>query len=111
MEYDYSEPVYTMGIVAKALKVCPETLRIWERRGLIKPKRLGKDRFYSKFDLDLLSRIKDLLQNKRINIEGVKSILQNYHCWEIKRCLPEKRNACPVYSRLGYPPQGRKNNL
>lgn len=100
MEYGYREPVYSIGIVTKFLKVCPATLRIWEKKGLIKPARLGKDRFYSKSDLDRLERIKDLIQKKRINIEGAKRVLHASYCWEVKRCKPKKRNSCPVY--LGH---------
>ena len=97
MKYNYKEPVYSIGIATKFLKVCQATLRIWEKKGLIKPARLGKNRFYSKCDLDRLERIKDLIRNKRINIEGVKRVLQASQCWEIKRCQPKKRNRCTVY--------------
>ncbi|MCM8756562.1 MAG: MerR family transcriptional regulator [Candidatus Omnitrophica bacterium] len=99
MEYDYKEPVYTIGIVAKFLKVCPATLRIWERRGLIKPTRLGKNRFYSKWDMERLHYIKELIQEKRINIEGVKSILITTRCWEVKKCKQKERDTCNVYQR------------
>jgi len=101
MKYGYTEPVYSMGIVTKFLKVCAATLRIWEKKGLVKPARLGKNRYYSKFDLDRLERIKDLLQNKRINIEGAKSILKTTPCWEIKQCGLKERNKCPVYLQSG----------
>ena len=101
MKHGYSEPVYSIGIVTKSLKVVPATLRIWEKKGLIKPARLGKNRYYSKFDLDRLEHIKNLLREKRINIEGVKSILQTTYCWEIKKCKPKERNKCPVYLRNG----------
>jgi MerR family transcriptional regulator, heat shock protein HspR len=97
MEHEYREPVYPVGITAKFLKVCPATLRIWEKRGLIRPARLGKNRFYSKSDLDRLVLIKDMTQKKRINIEGIKSILRSSHCWDVKKCKPEERSACPVY--------------
>lgn len=95
------EPVYTIGTVARLLKVCPTTLRIWERKGLIKPVRLGKNRFYSKCDMEQLSYIKELLQKKRINIEGVKNILKSRRCWDIKKCKPSQRDSCPVYLRFG----------
>lgn len=97
MDHGYKEPVYPIGIVAKFVKVCSATLRIWEKKGLIKPARLGKDRFYSQFDLDRLGRIKDLLQKKRINIEGARNILRSLHCWEVKKCKPKERHKCPVY--------------
>ena len=102
MQPDYREPIYAIGIVAKKLKVCPATLRIWEKKKLIKPKRLGKNRFYSPCDLDRLEYIKELLQKKHINIEGVKNILDTTHCWDIKNCKTEEREACPVYIKYGH---------
>ena len=101
MEEAYKDPIYTIGIVAKSLKVCPATLRIWEHKGLIKPKRLGKNRYYSRFDMDRLAYIKDLIQKKRINIEGVRNILLTTRCWELKKCRPREREVCPVYLKYG----------
>jgi len=101
MKENYREPVYTIGVVARLLGVCPETLRIWERKGLIKPDRLGKNRFYSKCDLDNLEHIKDLIQNKRVNIAGVKNILEAKSCWKTKHCKPEHRDRCRVYLMHG----------
>ncbi len=97
MKTSYTEPVYTIGIAAKFLKVCPATLRIWERKGLIKPARLSKNRFYSQCDIERLEDIKNLIQKKRINIEGVKNILSSTKCWEIKKCRPGEKEVCPVY--------------
>ena len=97
MEHGYKEPVYTIGIVSKLLEVCPATLRIWESKGLIKPARLGRNGFYSRCDLDRLKYIKELLQKKQLNIEGVKSVLSITRCWEVKKCKPEARDACKIY--------------
>ena len=99
MKEGYLEPVYTIGIAARLIKVCQATLRIWERKGLIAPARLGKNRFYSRCDIDRLQEIKELIQKKRINIEGVKSILTATRCWEMKKCVPKERDVCPVYIR------------
>ena len=101
MEQGYKDPVYTIGIVAGMLKVCPATLRIWERKKLIKPTRLGKNRFYSKYDLDRLEYIKELLQKKHMNIEGVKGVLDTARCWDVKNCKPKQREGCPVYIKYG----------
>lgn len=97
MEKNYTEPVYTIGITAKFLKVCPDTLRIWERKGLIKPARLGKNRFYSQCDIERLEYIKKLIQEDQINIQGVKNIFKITRCWELKKCKPKQKNSCPVY--------------
>lgn len=99
MREGYTTPVYTIGIAADLIKVCPATLRIWEKKGLIKPCRIGKDRFYSKCDIDRLEEIKEMLQKNRINIQGVKKILNTTYCWEIKRCKEEEKKDCPVYIR------------
>jgi len=93
-------PLYTIGIASSLLAVCPATLRIWEKRGLISPARIGKNRFYSQCDMERLEYIKDLLQNKKVNIQGVKNIINTVRCWEIKRCGAKERSACPIY--LGH---------
>lgn len=102
MRDDYREPVYTIGIVAKKLNVCQATLRIWEKKKLIKAARIGKNRFYSRWDLDRLQKIKELIQEKRINIEGVKKIMQTTRCWEIKKCKPQVRKSCPVFLKISH---------
>jgi len=90
-------PVYTIGIAAKFLAVCPATLRLWEKKALIKPARIGKNRFYSKCDIDRLECIKYLLQKRRINIAGVKETLDTEFCWEVKNCNEKARKYCLVY--------------
>lgn len=97
MDTSYLNPVYTISIVAGMLKVCQATLRIWEKKGLIKPSRIGKNRFYSRFDVERLKQIKDLLQKKGVNIQGVKRIIGTTRCWEIKKCNIREREVCKVY--------------
>ena len=101
MKDRYTEPVYPISIAAKFLKVCSATLRIWEKKGLIKPKRIGKNRFYSKCDVDRLEHIKQLIQDQHVNIEGVKRILSTTECWEVKKCKPKERKKCSVYRKYG----------
>jgi MerR family transcriptional regulator/heat shock protein HspR len=102
MEKSYREPVYTMGVAARLLEVSPATLRIWEKKDLIKPRRIGKNRFYSQCDIDRLEYIKDLIQKKRLNIEEVKNTLNTIRCWELKKCKPKERKICPVYLKYGH---------
>ncbi len=97
MKEDEAMPVYTIGIAAEFLAVCPATLRLWEKKGIVKPARIGKNRFYSKYDIDRLECIKFLLQKRRINIAGVKEILEIKFCWEGRNCSKEVRKNCSVY--------------
>ena len=90
-------PVYTIGIAAKLLDVCPATLRLWEKKGIIKPARIGKNRFYSKCDMDRLERIKHLLRKMRMNIAGVKEVLDVRFCWEARNCSEKMRKNCLIY--------------
>lgn len=92
-----NKPLYTIGVTANLLGVCQATLRLWEKKGLVQPDRIGRNRFYSKCNLERLQEIKHLLRDKRINIVGAKQIMEKSFCWEIKNCLPEERRICPVY--------------
>ena len=70
------EAVYVISVAASLAGMHPQTLRIYERRGLIEPFRTpGGTRRYSDADLERLSLIQDLTR-QGINIEGVKRIMQ-----------------------------------
>ena len=70
------EAVYVISVAASLAGMHPQTLRIYERRGLIEPFRTpGGTRRYSDADLERLSMIQDLT-SQGINIEGVKRIMQ-----------------------------------
>lgn len=93
---NYNQPLFAIGIVAGMIGVTQTTLRIWEKKGLIKPRRLGKNRYYSYCDLDRLKTIRHLLQESRMNIVGVKSVLNREECWKIKKC-GDLKDTCQVY--------------
>ena len=70
------EAVYVISVAASLAGMHPQTLRIYERRGLIEPFRTpGGTRRYSDADLERLALIQDLT-SQGINIEGVKRIMQ-----------------------------------
>ena len=70
------EAVYVISVAASLSGMHPQTLRIYERRGLIEPFRTpGGTRRYSDADLERLSLIQQLTE-QGINIEGVKRIMK-----------------------------------
>ena len=70
------EAVYVISVAARLTGVHPQTLRIYERRGLIKPHRTpGGTRRYSDADIDRMRLILELTASG-VNIEGVKRILR-----------------------------------
>ena len=73
----YNEPVYLISAVAEILNIHPQTLRQYEREGLIKPSRTnGKIRLYSQRDIDHIKYVLTLTRELGINLAGVDLILQ-----------------------------------
>jgi MerR family transcriptional regulator, heat shock protein HspR len=71
--------VYGISVAAELTGIDPQTLRLYERRGLFAPARTdGGTRRYSDDDLDLLARISDLVA-EGINIAGIAQILHLQH--------------------------------
>ncbi len=67
--------VYVISVAAELAGVHPQTLRIYERKGLVDPARTsGGSRRYSDEDIDLLRRIQDLT-NEGLNLAGVQRVL------------------------------------
>jgi MerR family transcriptional regulator, heat shock protein HspR len=69
--------VYVISVAAELAGMHPQTLRIYERRGLVSPKRTaGNSRRYSERDIQRLREIQELTQRVGINLAGVKVIMQ-----------------------------------
>jgi len=94
-----SQPLYPIGIASGLIGVCPATLRIWERKGLVSPSRIGKNRYYTDAEVYQLKYIKFLLREKGANLAGVKEVLEKTSCWTIKHCKQVVRDNCPVYRK------------
>ena len=74
---DDERAVYIISVAAELAGVHPQTLRIYERKGLLAPKRTsGNTRRYSDRDISLLRQIQDLTQASGINLAGVKMIIE-----------------------------------
>jgi MerR family transcriptional regulator/heat shock protein HspR len=68
--------VYVISVAAELAGVHPQTLRIYERKGLLEPARTGGgSRRYSERDLERLHRIADLTE-AGLNLEGVKRVME-----------------------------------
>ncbi len=74
---DSGRPLYSIGVVADLLKIHPQTLRLYERKGLIRPSRAGgRTRMYSAEDVDDVRRIIRLTRDLGVNLAGVEIILK-----------------------------------
>jgi MerR family transcriptional regulator/heat shock protein HspR len=71
------EPVYLISVAARMCGLHPQTLRLYERMGLIQPYRVGNSkRLYSEADIARLRRIQRLTQQMGVNLAGVEIILR-----------------------------------
>ena len=67
---------YMISVVARQFEVHPQTLRLYEREGLLRPSRTeGNTRLYSDRDLEVLSFILSLTRDLGVNLAGVEIIL------------------------------------
>ncbi|RYG68765.1 MerR family transcriptional regulator [bacterium] len=72
-----NQPVYMIGVAAQLCGIHPQTLRQYERLGLVVPSRAGaKNRLYSESDILRVRRIQRLTQELGVNLAGVEVILR-----------------------------------
>ena len=75
--HDYERPRYMISVAAELVGMHPQTLRIYENKGLINPKRTrGNTRLYSEADLERLRLIQRLTTELGLNLAGVEVVLR-----------------------------------
>lgn len=74
---DRLRPLFMISVAAELAEMHPQTLRMYERRGLIRPQRSSKStRLYSLEDIDRLRRIQELVADSGLNLAGVERVLE-----------------------------------
>ncbi|MCX6359074.1 MAG: MerR family transcriptional regulator [Armatimonadetes bacterium] len=74
---DQDEPVYMISIAAQLTGLHPQTVRLYERIGLVQPRRISnKNRLYSDSDILRLQQIRRFTQEMGVNLAGVEIILE-----------------------------------
>ena len=76
---DKKQPVFMISVVSRMLNVHPQTLRLYEREGLITPYRTKRTRLYSQEDVEKLAMILRLTRELGVNRSGVEIILRLRH--------------------------------
>jgi MerR family transcriptional regulator, heat shock protein HspR len=93
-------PTLPIGVVAQRLGISVETIRLYERRGLILiTKTEGNQRLFSQSDVERLQCIRAAINEHKISIEGIRRIQSLVPCWEHIQCSAEQRANCPAYHR------------
>jgi MerR family transcriptional regulator/heat shock protein HspR len=71
-----SSPVYMISVVSRILEVHPQTLRMYEKEGFVRPHRVNKQRLYSDEDIERLNLVIKLTKELGVNKAGVDIILR-----------------------------------
>lgn len=105
----YNEPVYLISAVAEILDIHPQTLRQYEREGLIQPSRTnGKIRLYSQKDIDHIKYVLTLTRELGINLAGVDVILQlNAKITKLEEEVDGYKNRFKNYDKFGVVPSSK----
>ena len=101
-----TQAVYVISVAAELAGMHPQTLRIYERRGLVLPARTqGGNRRYSDADIEVLRRIAQLA-DEGMNLEGIRRVMQLEA--ENERLRAELEEARAAAARAGEPRESRE---
>ena len=76
-QIDRARGVFMISVAAELAEMHPQTLRMYEARGLIQPKRSPKNtRLYSHEDVEQLRRIQEMTAEQGLNLAGVETVLE-----------------------------------
>ena len=79
-------PLYPIRVVSELLNVNEQTLRVYEKNGLIRPFRKKRDRYYSANDVVWLKCLRRFLKQDGINLKGIERLLKLVPCYSISAC-------------------------
>ena len=115
MRHDPKAGLYMIGVVAARYDIHPQTLRLYEREGLLRPSRTdGRTRLYSDEDMERLEFILSLTRELGINLAGVDVILNLRD--QVRRAQKDMQTMLNQYESLLRAhnielPESRKTNL
>ena len=100
----YYEPLFTISTAANLLNISVQTLRLYEKEGLVLPfKKSSKHRLYSKADIERIECVRRAITEKKISINGILTMYSLIPCWDIVNCSEENRGKCQAYAGHSQP--------
>jgi MerR family transcriptional regulator, heat shock protein HspR len=98
------ETLYSIGEAADVLGISVPTIRMYERQGLIIPmRRSSGHRRYTSGDLERIRRVRRMINEEKVSIEGVRRLLALLPCWRIKGCPEDAQRTCSAYTAHDAP--------
>ncbi len=97
-ELNTTDPIISIGTMAEKVGVSVSTIRKYEAMGLIIPFRtVSGHRLFSLEDIDRIRKILYLIQERGLNIKGIRGIQAFMPCWKLLPCSLKKWKRCPGY--------------
>ncbi len=94
-----SEPLYTLSVVSRLSGTPDHSILQYINKGLIIPyKKDSKRNLFSDGDVSRLMYIRHLLEEKGLNIAGIKALMSLIPCWAINKCSDEDKEHCEAYN-------------
>jgi len=107
-----SKPWFKIGEVARKLDIAVETIRMYEREGLLLPhKTESGQRLFDDSDVHWITCIRRLINEQGLNLQGIRRMLALMPCWEWRPCSKKERKNCPAYSGATRPCWMMKDQL
>ncbi len=95
---------YSIGTAARILGISVPTIRLYEHEGLILPYRKPSGhRLFSDSDLERIRCLRRTINEKKIGIAGIRTLLSMVPCWSLMGCPPEARSTCTAVTTIGSP--------
>lgn len=101
---------YMISVVSEQFEIHPQTLRLYEREGLLKPSRTeGNTRLYTDKDLERLEVILKLTRDMGVNLAGVEIILNMREKMDAMQQQMHEFVACLSQQMSGWPPPAQES--
>lgn len=95
---------YKIRQVAARLDIAVETIRMYEREGLLLAHKTATgQRLFDESDVHWIGCIRRLIKEKGLNLEGIRRLLALIPCWQLRPCVEEERRNCPAYLNATLP--------
>lgn len=103
-KHNTNTPGYPIGFVAEKLGISAETIRLYERRGLILvTKSEGRQRLFSETDIERIKCIRQAINEEKISIAGIRRMFALIPCWDIVGCSKTHRQHCKAFVEHSQP--------
>ncbi|MFA6469836.1 MAG: MerR family transcriptional regulator [Bacteroidota bacterium] len=94
----HDRPIFSISAAARMLGVSVQTLRLYEDEGLLViSKTEGRQRRYSRADIDRIECIRRAINEEKISIGGMQHIHGLIPCWDMFHCSEKERSDCPAF--------------